>query len=84
MPGSATAPGGVRFYANITKLGPLKYRDVIGSIGILESLDNLMPIGQADCKTWDENGLAVWKLTVRGQPVEGRWIIVDREFKSVR
>jgi hypothetical protein len=27
--------------------GPVKYRDVIGSIGVLESPDNHMPIGIA-------------------------------------
>jgi hypothetical protein len=54
----------------------VKYRDVIGSIGVLESPDNLMPIGQADCKTWDENGLAVWVLTIGGQPIAGRWVII--------
>jgi hypothetical protein len=69
------------YFANIKQTGPLKYRDVPGSIGILESADNAMPIGQADCVTWDESGLAVWRLNIGGQPIEGRWIIVDREFR---
>jgi hypothetical protein len=63
--------------------GPLKYRDVPGSIGVLESPDNAMPIGQADCLTWDENDLAVWKLNIGGHRIEGRWMIIDREFKRV-
>jgi hypothetical protein len=72
------------YFANIGPLtGPVKYRDtrVAGSIGVLESPTNHMPIGQADCKTWDENGLAVWQILIRGQPIKGRWVIVDREFK---
>ena len=51
------------YFANVSQRGPMKYRDVPGSIGVLESRDNPMPIGQADCKTWDENGLAVWVLS---------------------
>jgi hypothetical protein len=47
------------YFANVSKAGPVKYRDVPGSIGVLEAPDKLMPIGQADCKAWDENGLAV-------------------------
>jgi hypothetical protein len=27
-----------------------------------EILDKPMPIGEAHCDTWDENGLAVWSL----------------------
>jgi len=29
------------------------------SIGGLETLDKFMPIGEASCRTYDENGLAV-------------------------
>jgi hypothetical protein len=32
-------------------------------------------------KTWDENGRAVWALTIGGQPIAGRWVIIDREFR---
>jgi hypothetical protein len=41
-----------------------------------------MPIGMANCRTHDESGLAVFKLTVRGKKVPGLWIIVDREFRE--
>jgi hypothetical protein len=73
----------VPYYANIRQTGPVKYRDVIGSIGVHEAPDKFMPIGEAHCKTWDENGLAVWVLTIGGQPIEGRWVIIDREFRPV-
>jgi hypothetical protein len=69
------------YYTDHFGKGPLKYHDVIGSIGVLESLDNHMPIGIANCCTWDENRLAVWELTVRGEKIPGRWVIVDREFR---
>jgi hypothetical protein len=44
------------YFANLSQTGPVKYRDVPGSVGVLEALDKPMPIGQADCKTWDEHG----------------------------
>jgi hypothetical protein len=71
------------YFTNIgpTK-GPLRYRDVPGAIGVLESPDNPMPIGMAMCRGWDRAGLAVWTLTIRGADVPGRWIIVDREFRT--
>jgi hypothetical protein len=40
-----------------------------------------MPIGMASCRGWDENGLAEWTLTIGGQLIEGRWVIIDREFR---
>jgi len=40
-----------------------------------------MPIGEAHCLTWDQNGLAVWTLRIGKQEIPGRWVIVDREFR---
>jgi hypothetical protein len=71
------------YFSNLSqKTGPVKYRGLpTGSISVLEAPDNHMPIGEASCRGWDENGLAVWTLRVRGQPIEGRWVIIDRQFK---
>jgi hypothetical protein len=69
------------YFANISQRGPVKYRDVPGSIGVLETPDNPMPIGQAHCKTWDDQGRAVWVLSIGGHQVAGRWVIIDREFR---
>jgi hypothetical protein len=69
------------YFANVTQRSPVKYRDVPGSIGVLVSPNNAMPIGQADCVTWDDQGLAVWVLTIGGQVIAGRWVIIDREFR---
>jgi hypothetical protein len=71
----------MRYFAGISQTGPIKYGKLPGSIGVLESPDNAMPIGQTNCKTWDQNGLAVWVLSIGGQPIEGRWVIIDREFR---
>jgi hypothetical protein len=43
-----------------------------------------MPIGEANCLTWDEKGLAVWTLRIGKEEIPGRWIIVDREFKPTQ
>jgi hypothetical protein len=37
----------MRYFANININGAVKYRDVPGSIGILEAPDNFMSIGMA-------------------------------------
>jgi hypothetical protein len=72
------------YFASVgPKTGPLRYRDrPPGSIGVLESPTNHMPIGMASCRGWDDQGRAVWTLTIGGQPLEGRWVIIDREFKG--
>ncbi len=69
------------YFAHISAAGPIRYGQVPGSIGVLEALDKFMPIGEASCRTHDENGLAVWTLRISKEEIPGRWIIVDREFK---
>ncbi len=71
------------YFANISQRGTMKYRDVPGSLGVLESADNFMPVGQADCRGPDEDGFAVFRLLVRGRPIDGLWHIVDGEFRRV-
>jgi hypothetical protein len=73
----------VRYFANLSKRGPVKYRDVPGSIGVLGAPDEPMPIGQDSCFPWDEKSLAVWRLSIGGQEIEGLWVIIDREFRRV-
>jgi hypothetical protein len=29
---------------------------------------------------WGEGGVSIWKLTVHGVEIPGRWIVVGREF----
>ena len=69
------------YFAHINAAGPIRYGQIPGSIGVLEALDRFMPIGEAYCVTWDENGLAVWTLRISKEEIPGRWIIVDREFR---
>ena len=52
-------------------------------MGESEPPDHPMPIGTAYEAGWDPAGLAVWRLTVDGDDLPGRWVIVDREFRPV-
>jgi len=70
-----------RYFSHVSQKGSVRYGDVPGSIGVLEALDKFMPVGEASCRTHDENGLAVWTLRIGKQEIPGRWIIVDREFR---
>ena len=71
------------YYANLTINGPVKYRNVVGPIGVLGAIDNHSLIGMARCTTWDDNGLAVFVLTVHGEELPGRWVIIDRQFHQL-
>ena len=73
-----------RYFAHISQKGKIRYGEVPGSIGVLEALDKFMPIGEASCRTHDENGLAVWTLRIGKEEIPGRWMIVDREFRPVQ
>jgi hypothetical protein len=68
------------YFANVSISGPVKYRDVSGSIGVLDALENHMPIGTATCCGRDFTRLAWWKLKVRGKDLPGLWVIFDRRF----
>ena len=69
-----------KFFAHISQTGPIRYVQVPCSIGVLEALDTFMPIGEASCRNYDANELAVWTLRIGKQEIPGLWIIVDREF----
>jgi hypothetical protein len=73
----------MEYFINISASGPVRYGQLPGSIGVLEAPDKPMPIGMASAIGRTEGGLAVWGLNVDGANVPGRWVIVDREFRSV-
>ena len=74
---------GQAYFAHISQNGAVRYGDVPGSIGVLEALDKFMPIGEAHCLTWDQNGLAVWTLRIGKQEIPGLWVIINRRFVEV-
>jgi hypothetical protein len=74
----------VRFYANCgPAVGPIKAGAWPGSIGVLESPENRMPIGEASGFTRDEQGREVYRLVVHKTAVPGRFVVVDRRFVKV-
>ena len=73
-----------RYFAHVSALGPIRYGQTLGSIGVLQAVDKPMLTGEASCRTHDENGLAEWTLRIGKQEIPGHWIIGDREFRSAQ
>jgi hypothetical protein len=72
----------MRYFTNVgPERGPLLYGTVPDAIGVLEALDQPIPIGMALCVGVDVLSYALWELVVHDAIVPGRWIVVDREFK---
>ena len=63
--------------------GPLRHRDVPGTIGVLEVPHRPMPIGMVFCTGWDGDGLAVWPLAIRGADMPGRWMKAPGSSRAV-
>jgi hypothetical protein len=74
----------MRFFATVGPLvGPVRHDDPPGTIDVFEALDDIMPVGIAVRAGQDTKGGAVWWLTVHGDDVPGRWVIIDHEFRPV-
>ena len=72
----------MRYFANAgPDRGPVRYGTVPGAIGVLEALDKSMPVVMALRVGADAAGRALWALTVDGEDLPGRWVVVDREFQ---
>jgi hypothetical protein len=59
----------------------VKYGQVPSAIGVLEAPFHPMPIGEASCRDWDENGLVVWPIRIGKEEIPGRWVILHSEFQ---
>jgi hypothetical protein len=66
------------------RVGPYLLREAPRSIGVMEVPDDRTPIGMAAAAGRDEDGVALWRLTVRKVELGCRWIVVDREFRLVK
>jgi hypothetical protein len=72
----------VRYFTNVgPDRGPLLHGTVPGAIGVIEDLDKSMPIGMALRVGRDDAGRALWTLSIDGDDLPGRWVVVDREFR---
>ena len=64
--------------------GPLLHGIWPDAISVLEARDKPMPIGMALCIGVDAWSRALWTLTVDGEDLPGRWVVVDHEFRPAR
>ena len=60
--------------------GPLLHGIWPDAISVLEARDKPMPIGMALRVGRDDAGRALWTLSVDGDDLPGRWVVIDREF----
>ena len=42
-----------------------------------------MPIGMALGGDWTDDGVATWRLIVKGVELPGLWVVIDQEFRPV-
>jgi hypothetical protein len=69
------------FASSGPECGPFLYRDAGNSpVGIVETPEGARPIGKALATSWAPDGAALWKLTVRGATLPGRFVLRDRRF----
>jgi len=68
------------YFTNVSDKGPVRGGQYGFSIGVLSSPDDNLPIGMAHPAGRTADGFALWRLVVCGVEVEGRWVIVDRQF----
>jgi hypothetical protein len=61
-------------------IGLLMFEDSMRRIDVLADSTSSAPIGTASRIGSDAAGLAVWRLHVAGADLDGRWIVIDRNF----
>jgi hypothetical protein len=59
--------------------GPILWSALVSAVGVYED-GGILPVGVATPVAWDGQGRALFTLLVRGTPVPGRWLVVDRVF----
>ena len=71
------------FFANASIQGRVRSGDYPFAVGVLEAPENAMPRGIAFEVGRTDDGMAKWKLKIRGSDVPGRFIIEDGRFVPV-
>ena len=77
MENSETMPD---YFAKINRTGGVGCDRLPTRIRVLASLHDRAPIGVASRIGRTEEGLALWRLRVRGANVPGRWVILGKWF----
>jgi hypothetical protein len=68
------------YFTNIDMTGGIRCDEVPDSIGVVAALHGQVPIGRASLIGATDEGLAVWRLKVRGGEIPGRWVILGKWF----
>jgi len=68
------------YFTNIDRAGGIRHDGLPDTIGVIETLHKRLPIGAASLIGQTEEGLAVWRLRVRGAEVPGRWVVLGNWF----
>jgi hypothetical protein len=72
------------YFAGIgPRYGPLPHEAGFFAIPILGAREDRNPIGEAVLAGHDDNGLALWRLTIDGIELSGLCVVIDREFWPV-
>jgi hypothetical protein len=75
-----TAPA-MPYFANLgPRSGPVLGDTALYAIAVLRAREDDAPIGEAVAAGRDNDGLALWQLTIDGAELPGLWVVVDREF----
>jgi hypothetical protein len=70
------------YYTNVgPQSGPLLSSAGYFAIGVVQARQAHTAIGTALVAGKDENGLALWRLTIDTIDLPGLWVVVDREFR---
>jgi hypothetical protein len=70
------------YYTNAGPLsGPLRANVGYFGIGVSQSPGTCTPIGAALVAGQDQNGLALWRLTIDTTDLPGLYVVIDREFR---
>jgi hypothetical protein len=72
------------YFTGIVVSGLVAPGQIPDSIRVLGSAGRLIPIGEATRVGQTEHGAALWKLVVHGREVEGRWVLLNRQFIRVQ
>ena len=70
-------------YSTVGIKGTMKDLDVRGTISVFESPFGDWGVRMAYCVGADEGELAVWRIMIHRDEVEGEWYLIDDEFTPV-
>ena len=70
-------------YSTVGIKGTMKDLDVRGTTSVFESPFGDRGVRMACCVGADDCGLAVWRIMIHRDVVEGEWYLIDDEFTPV-